>query len=216
MATVWVLSIGIIDGCYRAGDGAWPVTSASIHRYPCDVDEAALIEAAKTDLDAFAGLYDGTVREVYRFAFSLTRDHGRAEDVTAEAYGRALSQLDRYEDRGRPFVAWLFTITRNLVRDGVRRASRETALLDHDARVDAWPGEGLLRDERREALERALRRLAPLQRRVIVLRYGHEQSCREVGEQIRKSETAVKQLSYRAVCALRKALREDGFGDEID
>ena len=211
-----VLPIGIIVTPYRLRNRGSPVTSGSIHRYPCDVNEPALIEAAKTDLGAFSGLYDSTVREVYRFAFSLTRDHSRAEDMTAETYRRALSQLDRYEDRGRPFVAWLFTITRNLVRDGARRASRETPLLDHDASLEAWPGDGLLLDERREALERALRRLTPVQRRVIVLRYGHEQSCREVGEQIGKNETAVKQLSYRAVCALRKSLQEDGYGDGLD
>jgi uncharacterized cupin superfamily protein len=50
----------------------------------------------------------------------LAREHSRAEDLTSEAYRRALLHLPKYEDRGKPFEAWLFTIVRNLARDGGR------------------------------------------------------------------------------------------------
>src|SRR5690242_17317001 len=97
-----------ITAATEAGRGR--VTCRRERRYRCDVDEAALIASARTSPDAFARLYDTTVGEVYRFALSLTGEHARAEDVTAETYRRALSRLDRYEDRGKPFCAWLFTI----------------------------------------------------------------------------------------------------------
>ena len=178
------------------------------------MDEIALISAARTDPDAFARLYDRTAHEVYRFAFSLCRDHASAEDLTSETYRRALARLDRYEDRGRPFVAWLFTIARNLVRDGARKAGRETPLMDHDSATDEWPGDGLLRAEQNVALGRALQRLTPVQRRVIVLRFGHDRSCQEVANELGRSEAAIKQLSYRAVGALRRFLQEDGYDHE--
>jgi RNA polymerase sigma-70 factor (ECF subfamily) len=181
-------------------------------RYPSSVDEAALTLAAREDPDAFARLYDRTVAEVYRFALSLTHDHGHAEDVAAETYRRALSRLDRYEERGKPFVAWLFTIARNIVRDGARRGGRETALMEHDRPVLDWPGDGVARAEERTALGKALAQLPASQRRVIVLRYGHEWSCRDVGLRMGKSEAAVKQLSYRAVQRLRDLMLEEGFG----
>lgn len=174
--------------------------------------EAALITAARTDSDAFARLYDRTAPEVYRFAFSLTRNHARAEDVTSEVYRRALSRLDRYQDRGKPFVAWLLTIARNLVRDEARRRSgKETPLLDHDCRVEEWPGDGLVRAEEAAALHIAVRRLPAVQRRVVVLRFGHERSVRDVADELGKSEAAVKQLTYRAVVRLRELMQEAGY-----
>ena len=192
------------------------VTFSAERRYRGDVDEAALIASARTSPDAFGRLYDATVGEVYRFALSLTGEHAHAEDVTAETYRRALTRLDRYEDRGKPFAAWLFTIARNLVRDAARRDGRESPLLDHDSPVHVFPGEALLRGERRAAVQRALKRLPMVQRRVMVLRYGHERSCRDVAAELGKSEAAVKQLSYRAACNLRRLLEEDGYVHEID
>ena len=175
------------------------------------MNEAALILAARTSPDAFATLYDRTQPAVYRFAYSLARDHSKAEDLTSEAYRRALVNLPRYEHRGKPFEAWLFTIVRNLARDGGRKAGREIPLMDHDDAEDAWPGADLLRTESRAAVQVAVRKLPEVQRRVVVLRFGHEWSVRQVADEICKSEAAVKQLTYRAVTRLRELLVEAGY-----
>lgn len=188
------------------------VTSAFLGRYRCDVDEAALIAAAQSDPDAFACLYDRTVASVYRFALSLVRNHADAEDLTAETYRRALARFPSYEDRGRPFVAWLITITRNLAADRARRNGREMPLLERDAAEDEWPGAGLVHEERAAAVHEALRVLTDEQRRAVILRYGQDLSHRQVAERMGKSEAAVKQLSYRASIVLRAHLEEAGFG----
>lgn len=176
------------------------------------MDEVALIAAARTDPDAFACLYDHTVGSVYRFALSLVRNHTEAEDLTAETYRRALMRFHTYEDRGRPFVAWLITITRNLAADGARKHGREIPLLDHDSAQDEWPGDGLVRAERAAAVQQALGALTEDQRRALVLRYGQDLSHKEVAERMGKTEAAVKQLSYRAAIALRTTLEEAGYG----
>jgi len=175
------------------------------------MDDSALIVRARTSPDAFAALYDRTQPAVYRFAFSLSGNHAGAEDLTAEAYRRALANLHRYEDRGRPFEAWLFTIVRNLARDGGRKAGREIPLMDHDEAQHDWPGLELLRAERRSAVQVAVRKLPEVQRRVVVLRFGHEWSVKQVADEMCKSEAAVKQLTYRAVNRLRELLVEAGY-----
>lgn len=173
--------------------------------------EMALIDAAKSSPDAFATLYDRTQPVVYRFAYSLAGDHAVAEDLTAEAYRRALANLHAYEDRGKPFEAWLFTIVRNLARDKGRKAGRELPLMDHDEPRDEWPGLELARVETRTAVQVAVRKLPVIQRRVIVLRYGREWSVRQVADELGKSEPAIKQLTYRAVNRLRELLIEAGY-----
>jgi RNA polymerase sigma-70 factor (ECF subfamily) len=175
------------------------------------MDEAALISAAKTSPDAFANLYDRTQPAVYRFAYSLAGNHAGAEDLTAEAYRRALANLHRYEHRGKPFEAWMFTIVRNLARDGGRRKGREIPLMDHDEARDEWPGADLIRSENRSAVKVAVRKLPDVQRRVVILRFGHEWSVKQVADELCKSEAAVKQLTYRAVNRLRELLLEAGY-----
>jgi RNA polymerase sigma-70 factor (ECF subfamily) len=179
------------------------------------MDEAALITAARTSPDAFAKLYDRTQPAVYRFAYSLAGNHAGAEDLTAEAYRKALINLNRYEDRGRPFEAWLCTIVRNLARDNGRKAGREIPLMDHDQARDEWPGVELARAEDRSFVHVAVRKLPDVQRKVVVLRFGHEWSVRQVADELDKSEAAVKQLTYRAVNRLRELLQEAGYEHDV-
>ena len=175
------------------------------------MDQTELIVAARTNPDAFGELYDQTAPTVYRFAYSLVRDHHRAEDLVSETYRRAIDRLPAYQDHGRPFHAWLFAITRNLAIDGARRGQRESPLLDHDTPDDQWLGEALARDQERAQVREALARLSEIHREVLVLRFGHEWSCRQVAEQLGKSEAAIKQMSYRALIRLRELLKEDGY-----
>ncbi|MCC6960557.1 MAG: sigma-70 family RNA polymerase sigma factor [Dehalococcoidia bacterium] len=175
------------------------------------MDEAALIAASRTSPDAFALLYDRTQPAVYRFAYSLAGNHTGAEDLTSECYRRALANLHRYEHRGKPFEAWLFTIVRNLARDRGRRRGREVPLLDHDEAVETPVTFAIEREERQVVVRTAVRRLPDVQRRVVVLRFGHEWSVRQVADEMGKSEAAVKQLTYRAVNRLREILVEAGY-----
>ena len=175
------------------------------------MDESALIAASRTSPDAFAMLYDRTQPAVYRFAYSLAGNHPGAEDLTSECYRRALANLHRYEHRGKPFEAWLFTIVRNLARDKGRRGGREVPLMDHDEPIDEPITFELEREERKGVVQRAVKKLPDVQRRVVVLRFGHEWSVRQVADELDKSEAAVKQLTYRAVNRLRELLEEAGY-----
>ena len=175
------------------------------------MDQRELIRAARIDSDAFGQLYDQTAPSVYRFAYSLVRDHHRAEDLVSETYRRAIDRFPAYEDNGRPFHAWLFTITRNLAIDGARRGQRESPLLDHDTPDNGWLGEALARDEDSAQVRGALGRLSEIHREVLILRFGHEWSCRQVAQQLGKSEPAIKQMSFRALTRLRELLEEDGY-----
>ncbi|MEO6397287.1 MAG: sigma factor, partial [Tepidiformaceae bacterium] len=144
--------LGIVASCsdaqgYPTFVRAGSVTAGLVRRYPCNVDESTLIAAARTDPDAFGELYDRTAPVLYRFVYSLVRDQHHTEDLVSETYRRAIDRLPTYQDFGRPFEAWLFTIARNLAIDGGRRGRREAPLMDHDTPDDAWVGEALLREE---------------------------------------------------------------------
>jgi RNA polymerase sigma-70 factor (ECF subfamily) len=57
--------------------------------------------------------------------------------------------------------------------------------------------------EERAALFQLVKRLPEDQRRVVVLRFVEQKSIREIAQELRRSEGAVKQLQFRALERLR-------------
>ena len=196
----------------QAGQASFQATEGDLAR------EAALVERARSDPEAFACLYDLYVERVYRYAYRRLGAHEDAEDVTAQTFYRALARLDRYEWRGLPFGAWLLRIAHNLVVDH-RRAGAAPLSLDglrrddpagrpslDPAGPDPAPESHLLAREEADAAWAAVGALPPLQRRAVTLRFGRDLSHAEVGAIIGRSEAATKQLIYRAMKTLRERL----------
>ena len=181
----------------------------------CDPDlvaEAALVKRARTDGEAFGRLYDHYLGRVYRFAYRCTGTHADAEDLTAQTFHRALERLETYEWRGLPFGAWLLRIARNLAADQTRRSKRHLSLDglgEHgfEAPAPDRPADAeIIEREELDATWAAVAELPLMQRRAVVLYFSRGLSHAETGRAIGRSETATKQLVYRAVKTLRARL----------
>lgn len=160
------------------------------------------VEAAQADRAAFAVLYRRYVERVYGYCFYLLGDHHDAEDATERTFMAALAALDGYRDRGASFRAWLFRIAHNQLANALRERQRHpVAALD--AAGEAAGGHdpaGLvsLADDARR-LRRALARLSPDRRQVVVLRFVDGLSSREIGAVLGRSEGATRVLLHRAL-----------------
>jgi RNA polymerase sigma-70 factor (ECF subfamily) len=167
-----------------------------------EADERLLIEAAQKDPARFADLYEINFERVYAYIVKRVRDRAETEDLTAEVFHQALANLKRFEWRGIPFAAWLFRIAANLISDRWQRSGREVA--DEAAVQSAQATAGEIEEvEWRATLFRLADSLPAEQRRVVVLRFAEQKSIKEVAQEIRKTEGAVKQLQFRALTALR-------------
>jgi RNA polymerase sigma-70 factor (ECF subfamily) len=172
-----------------------------------EADERLLIEAAQHDPARFAELYEINFERVYAYVVRRVGNRTETEDLTAEVFHHALANLKRFEWRGIPFAAWLFRIAANLISDRWQRTARE---VDDPERIESAqidPGKTSATQieevERRATLFRLVDTLPAEQRRVVVLRFVEEKSIKEVAQEIRKSEGAVKQLQFRALTSLR-------------
>jgi RNA polymerase sigma-70 factor (ECF subfamily) len=166
-------------------------------------DDRLLVEAAQQDPARFAELYELHFERVYAYIVRRVTNRTEAEDVTAEVFHQALANLKRFEWRGIPFSAWLFRIASNLISDRWQRCRRE--IMDDPEAIEsaqASPAE-IEEVERRATLYRLVEMLPAEQRRVVVLRFVDEKSIKEVAQEIRKTEGAVKQLQFRALSTLR-------------
>src|SRR5512136_746737 len=70
---------------------------------------------------ACAELYDRHYDAVFRYCYYRLADAGVAQDLTAEVFARMVSSLDRFQANGRPLLAWLYTVARNLIAYHHRR-----------------------------------------------------------------------------------------------
>ena len=176
-------------------------------------DELGLIRRAQSgDAAAFAALYDHHYDAVYRYCYYRVGDVTLAQDLASEVFVRMVEKLDSFKPRGRPLLAWLYTIARNLVTDHRRRHDRAAHLpLD-----DALTGDGhsLAQDVERgllaDCLQVGLQHLTEDQRQVILLKFVENYSNAQVARMLRKTEGAVKSLQHRALASLRKALEREG------
>lgn len=169
-------------------------------------EERRLVEAAQQDPSRFAELYERHVDRVYSFVLARVRDRHVAEDVTADVFHKALANLRSFEWRGAPFGAWLIRIAANRVTDRHREAARDARQETLDA-PDALAApealDALDRFEDRARLFGYVDELPDVQRTVIVERFAHERSLREVATILGKTEGAIKQIQLRALRALR-------------
>jgi RNA polymerase sigma-70 factor, ECF subfamily len=168
---------------------------------PDGADEGALVEAARADPARFLELYDRHFHRVYAYVLRRAGNRAEAEDVTAEVFHRALANLDRYEWRGVPFVAWLYRIAAHELSDRRHDAARVARTQQPDPGSDP-------QIEEQVALFQLVDRLPDDQRRVIELRFGEDRSLQETAHALGKSEGAIKQLQRRALENLRRGLEQ--------
>jgi RNA polymerase sigma-70 factor (ECF subfamily) len=178
-------------------------------------DESRLIQRAQRgDGAACAELYDSHYDAVYRYCYYRLGDAELAQDLTAEVFVRMVEKLDRFKLRGRPLLAWLYTIARNLTTDLYRKKGKVDHLPLDQATVLAVGDEADLahavdRGLQADCLAAALNLLTEDQRRVILLKFMEGRSNGHVARILNKSEGAVKSLQHRALNSLRRAIERE-------
>ena len=162
--------------------------------------ERLQIEAAQKDPGRFADLYESNFERVYAFIVRRVRDRHEAEDLTAEVFQHALSNLSRFEWRGVPFAVWLFRIAANVMTDRLRQSSRQRPepVTEDDLDQSSW-----IEIERRATLFQLVNTLPDEQRSVVVKRFVEQKSIRDIAQELGKSEGAIKQLQFRALESLK-------------
>ena len=192
-----------------------PEDDASDRDYhePDEAVRSLVARAQAGDPDAFGELYDRYVDLVYRYVYYRVGNQALAEDLTSEAFLRALRRITTFTWQGRDIGAWFITIARNLVADhfksGKYRLEVTTAdMLDAD-RAEDGPEGAVLESLTNATLLEAVKRLNPEQQECVVLRFLQGLSVAETALAMGKNDGAIKALQYRAVRALGRMLPED-------
>lgn len=154
-------------------------------------------------MDDLADLYARHHADVRRFALFLTGDPARADDLVSETFVRAWTARGRISASS--VRAYLLTITRNLHRDDWRRERRHVALDDRLADTREPVDARVHHIVRLRGVRRALVRVAPGDRRALLLHAAAGLSYVDVARRLGITLAAVKSRIFRARASLTAA-----------
>lgn len=181
--------------------------------------DSHLVERARVgDVSAFDVLVHRHYGKVFSVAYAKTANRETAEDLAQEVFLRAYLSIDGLTNTDR-FAAWICQITRNLAEDWrrqnheavrlVRLVSVEQATLENVEDTTIEPASTRVHNqEQLIQLERALQRLTPEAREVVLLHYVEKMNPREIGTMLGVHRTTIRYHLKRAMDDLREQMLE--------
>jgi len=157
--------------------------------------------------DAFGLLYKKYIDQIYNYIYFRTSNGKDAEDICSRVFLRALKHIERYEDRGYPFSAWLYRIAHNLVVNWYRDSERsdEISLSDHypPPTMDGTVEGNIEQQDESDYLMSIINHLPDDRKELLILKHVEGLTNFEIGQIMDRTEGAVKALYHRTLEALR-------------
>lgn len=183
-------------------------------------DEELMTLLQGGDAGVFGLIVERHQNAIVNYATGLLKDRAKALDVAQETFLRAYRAADRYEPTA-PVKAWLYTIATRLAISEMRRVNRWGKIMwsapDDEAQRGAManlpsenisPEASLTRDEVREKVRAAVRRLPEKYRTVVALRDLQGLSYEEIEQIVGCPLGTVKSRVNRGRLMLKESLKE--------
>lgn len=174
----------------------------------------SIIKSAQTgNSDAFAIIYNETIKTAYYVAKRILIDEDATEDVLQEAYISVFKHLSEYKTGN--LQGWIDTIVANRAKNYLRTKNpilfsemetEENPVVDfEEEKIEFRPDEKIDYDETQRLILEIVDNLSPEQRLSIMLFYFENKGVKEIAQICECSENTVKsRLNYA-----RKKIKED-------
>ncbi len=199
----------------------------SQRRHPIDPTAAPLTPLAELQLveahrggdpDAMGQLLEAYQRRLYSICYRMVRNEHDARDLTQDSMVRVIQGLDSYDGRSK-LSTWIIRVTMNtclsylrkqrLRRHGSLDLASEDASggpIDPRSKRELPPTRRVELSEMRSVLGRAMMRLDPDMRAVLVLRDMQDLEYQSIAHSLEVPIGTVKSRLFRARLALRTAV----------
>ena len=162
---------------------------------------------------AFTELYHTYKRDIYLFCLKFLGDTAAAKDIVQQVFLKAYERRSQLTRPG-SFKAWLLMIARNDCLTHLRQVRRMVAIPEEgdDPVFSLPPNDDDDSEETITLISRAIARLKPELREIVVLREYENLSYNEIAEVIGITEGLVKSRLFtarRQLCELLKPMFAD-------
>ena len=158
----------------------------------------------------FEEIYTTHFDGVYRYILSLCGNGDIAEEITQEAFYKAMEHLDRFDGTCRLYV-WLCQIAKNTyftyIKKQKRHVPQDELILTEQTTLAME--EELLDQESVWELHKLLHQLSEPYKEVFSLRVFGEMPFSQIGELFGKTDSWARLIFYRAKKELRRGFNEN-------
>lgn len=155
----------------------------------------------KTDL--FENFINENLDNVYRFAYSYTKNKEDAEDILHESVVKAIRSLNSLKNADN-IKPWFYKIVANTALNSIKAKSK-IVYLEYE---DMEPLQKSEDDYSKLNFMELIEKLEPKYKSIIILRYFENMTIAQVAEVLNINENTVKTRLYKAIKALRMNAEE--------
>ncbi len=156
------------------------------------------------DQQQISQLFDKYEQPLIRYVWYMVKDEELAKDIVQDVFIKLIRQT---EEPGN-VNAWLYTVSRNLVIDHVRRGKKVITHEDYH-HLDKGVEEVDRVQESEEAVElkKHIESLSPVEREIVYLKYYDDKSYKEISNITGKSVSNVGFILHQAIKKLKELIK---------
>lgn len=165
--------------------------------------DECLVRTQAGDKTAYSLFYAETAKGVFAFLYGYYNNYARTEEAVQETYYKALKNIAQYR-AGSDARAWLLQIAKNIARNDLKQAKRESTLSDEELAplLTEQISDGCVFDAINRALDQTEKQIVILH---VLWGYKH----REVAEKLQMPLGTVTSKYKVSVAKLKKYWKED-------
>ena len=179
-------------------------------------DEQLIGEYFAGDEQALEILIKRYLKPIYNFVWRITNDTQATDDISQETFFKMWKSLKKYR-MGESFKAWLYRIAHNSAIDYLRKRKNVPISAFEDENGENFfennitdtaelPDDFAIRTENKKILEKAIEKIGPKYREILILHYHEGLTFDEIGKITESPLNTVKSAHRRAVISLRRIL----------
>lgn len=158
-------------------------------------------------------IYKKYSKQVYRYLYSLTRNHELSEELMQETFYSAIKGINDFRGECSIF-SWLCGIAKNKWKN-YKIKNNKVQLIQFDDNIEHWLindddiEDKILKENESIKLHKEINKLDEMSREVVHLRINSEQSFKQIGKILNRSEVWARITFYRAKSKLKERLRDE-------
>jgi RNA polymerase sigma-70 factor, ECF subfamily len=170
-------------------------------------DDVLLQRVAEDDEESFRELVERHIDRAYGLALRILGNAADADDVVQDTFLKVWVHRGRWECGRAKFSTWIYRVVTNRCID-LRRQPTSESVDNVPEPADQHPDvvAAMQRQEMKDKLDMAMRRLPDQQRIAVILSYHEGMSNLEIAEVMETTVSAVESLLKRGRQQLRKLL----------
>ena len=167
-----------------------------------------MVQAGETE--KLGILFERYKRILFAYFFRNTGDRDASEDLVQVVFFRILKYKKNFAGRAK-FTTWLFSVAHNVRIDHYKKNKKYSYHEDvTDIEIEDFESveQKIIKEEQSVLLKKALLRLKPDKRELIVLSKYQGLKYKEIGEMLGVSESNIKLRVFRALKDLKEIYNE--------